>query len=110
MTTLHHFRQRAFSLLEVLAVVTILGILAALVIPRLAGSTEEADRNACFVNQGDIEIQAHLWRRHNGVWPAASLNDIGGDDQYFPEGLPTCPVDGSAYTIDATGQVVGHTH
>jgi hypothetical protein len=51
-----------------------------------------------------------LWRRANGTWPAADLSAIGADANYFPEGLPTCPVDGAVYTIDTNGAVVGHTH
>ena len=93
-----------------LAVVTILGIVAALALPRFVGSNAEADRNACFVNKGDIEIQAQIWRRNHGSLPASNLSDVGADAAYFPEGLPTCPVDGSSYTISATGRVIGHTH
>ena len=43
--------------------------------------------------------------------PLANLSDVGGDINYFPEGLPLCPVDSSAYTIDnTTGLVIGHNH
>ncbi|MBN1851763.1 MAG: type II secretion system protein [Pirellulales bacterium] len=102
--------RRAYSLLEMLAVVMILGIVAALVLPRFTGSNREADRNACYTIQGNIEIQVQLWRRHHGSWPASDLNDIGADPMYFPEGIPRCPVDGSSYTIDAEGMIVGHVH
>jgi hypothetical protein len=37
-----------------------------------------------------------------GAWPALDLTDIGADVNYFPGGLPTNPVDGSAYTVNAT--------
>ena len=37
--------------------------------------------------------------------------DIGTVDDYFPDGLPTCPVDGTSYTLDATTHfLVGHDH
>ena len=52
-----------------------------------------------------------LWKRNNGSYPAANLSDIGADTTYFPSGLPVCPVDGTAYTINTTtGLVIGHTH
>jgi prepilin-type N-terminal cleavage/methylation domain-containing protein len=101
----------AFSLWELMAVVSILGVLAALIVPRVVGSHINAKRAACLVNQGEIEMQAKLWRRSNGAYPAANLADIGINTAYFPEGLPTCPVDGTTYSIDTTsGLVVGHTH
>ena len=80
------------------------------VVTRISGSTGAADRNACFVNQGDIEIQVQIWHRQHGAWPSSNLSQIGADADYFPQGLPKCPVDASAYTIDSTGHVMGHTH
>lgn len=103
--------KRAFSLMELMAVVAVLGLVAGLILPRLAGGDEAADIAACHVYKGDVEIQAELWHHNTGSWPAANLATIGADTNYFPEGLPTCPVDGTAYTIDsATGLVVGHAH
>jgi prepilin-type N-terminal cleavage/methylation domain-containing protein len=104
-------RRTGFSLWELIAVVTILGILAGLIVPRILGHHTNAMRASCLVNQGDIEMQVKLWRRNNGSYPAANLADIGANTAYFPEGPPTCPVDGTSYTIDTTsGFVVGHTH
>jgi hypothetical protein len=51
-----------------------------------------------------------LWRHNTGAWPAANLSDIGANVTYFPNSVPACPFDGTAYTIDATGRVVGHSH
>ena len=97
--------------MELMVVVTILGIVAGLVLPRLAGNDVAADIAACHVTKGDIEVQAELWNHNTGSWPAANLATIGADLDYFPEGLPTCPVDGTTYTIDpSTGRVVGHNH
>ena len=100
-----------FSLMELMAAVVILAIVAAYIIPRVGSYNTTAKKNACSMNQGEIELQVKLWRRNNGSYPQANLSDIGGNIAYFPEGLPTCPVDGTAYTIDTTtGLVVGHTH
>jgi len=101
----------AFSLLELIAVIAILGAIATVIVTRVAGNTDAADIAACHVYKGDIEIQAELWNHNTGAWPAVNLATIGVDWNYFPEGLPTCPVDDTAYTIDtATGLVVGHSH
>jgi len=97
--------------LELMGALVIVGVTAALIVPRLMGHNDTAKKNACNVNQGDIELQVKLWRRNLGTYPLANLSNIGADTNYFPSGLPACPVDGSAYTIDTTtGLVIGHTH
>ena len=99
------------SLLEMVAALTIVGILAVIIIPRFTNQSLNAKRNACFVNKNNIEVQCQLWLRQKNAFPAANLSDIGGNTSYFPEGLPVCPVDGSAYTVNTTTQRVnGHTH
>jgi len=104
-------QRAAFSLMEIMAAIVILGILAAVMVPRLTGHQDKAKKSACYANKGDIELQAKLWRRNNGTYPLANLSDIGASTTYFPGSLPVCPVDGTAYTIDTTtGKVVGHTH
>jgi len=104
-------KRFALSLPELMAVIAILAGLAAIIIPRVANHTEDANRHACDTYQGEIELQVQLWRRNKGSFPAANLSDIGGDPDYFPDGLPVCPFDGTSYTIDTTtGTVIGHTH
>jgi type II secretory pathway pseudopilin PulG len=101
----------AFSLTELMAVTAILGVLAILIVPRVSSHQDNSKRAACYANQGDIELQVKLWKRANGSYPAANLSDIGPNASYFPGGLPTCPVDGTGYTINTTtGLVNGHTH
>lgn len=104
-------RSTGFSLLELIAVVALLGVVATLILPRLANNSDAAKTAACHVFKGDIEIQAELWIHNTGSWPAVNLSSIGANPSYFPEGIPVCPVDGSVYTLNSsTGLVVGHTH
>jgi len=99
------------SLVELTAVVAILGALAMLIVPRISGHQSSAKKAACYATQGDIELQVRLWRRNNGTYPTANLSNIGADVNYFPSGVSNCPVDGTTYTIDTTtGLVTGHTH
>ena len=102
--------------MEMLAGMTILAVLAAIIVPRIYVNKTKAKKNACEVTQGHIEIQVQLWKRLNGSWPANNLSNMLPTSSppqynYFPDGLPVCPVDGSVYTIDpSTHEVAGHTH
>lgn len=103
--------RRGMNLLEIVAATIVLGVIASIVIARLASGGATAKKNACYVTKGAIEVQVQLWRRTKGAMPAANLADIGANVAYFPEGLPLCPVDNSSYTIDtSTGRVAGHAH
>lgn len=102
--------RRAYTLTELMAVVAILGTLAAMALPRFSDVRGDGHRAACHVNRAEIEVQVRLWRRAKGSLPLSNLSDIGIDPAYFPQEVPTCPVDGSSYTIDADGYVVGHDH
>src|SRR5262245_26742499 len=104
-------KSSAFSLTEMMAVLAILCILAAVIVPRLSAHQDKGKKSACYANKGDIELQVKLWKRNKSSLPAANLSDIGADTSYFPGGLPVCPVDGTAYTINTTtGRITGHTH
>lgn len=103
--------RNGFSLMEVLAVVTIIGIIAVVVLGRISDTGANARANSCYVHKGNIDVQVQRWHRTKDSWPALNLADIGGDSAYFSDGLPTCPVDGTAYTLDAaTYYVTGHDH
>jgi general secretion pathway protein G len=92
-------------------VVVILGIIGLVALPRLSDGSLDSKRSACYVNKGEIEVQAELWYRNKGSWPATDLSNMGADVGYFPDGLPLCPVDGTAYVLDGvTHHVIGHDH
>lgn len=104
-------RRHAFSLLELLAVVTILGIIAAIIVPRVTTSAAFAKEKTCRHNCAHIASAVERYRESTGVWPSADLNEVDGALDYFPDGLPTCPVSGAAYTLDTAGdlyRVNGH--
>jgi prepilin-type N-terminal cleavage/methylation domain-containing protein len=95
-------RRFGFSLLELLAVVTILGIIAVVVIPRISVSSGTAKANANIQNKSEINSAVERWYFNSGTWPKNDLSDIGADSSYFPNGLPANPVDASAYALDGT--------
>ena len=95
-------RRGGFSLLELLAVVTILGIIAVVVVPRISVSSAKAKTEADKQNKSEINSAVERWYFSNGTWPADNLSDIGADTNYFPSGLPTNPVSGAAYSLSST--------
>ena len=94
--------RKGFSLLELLAVVSILGVIAAVVIPRISTSKTAAQAEVNKQNIAEINSAVERWYFEKGTWPADTLSDIGNDVNYFPDGLPTNPIDGKTYTLDST--------
>ena len=81
-TQIHQFtiqeqhRSRAVTLVEMLLVVTIIGILAALVIPRIVGRVEQSRNIATIADvMGGISTALNLYEVDNGVFPK-SLQDL----------------------------------
>jgi general secretion pathway protein G len=103
-------RLAGFSLMELLAVVVIIGVVAALLVPRVSVSSDAAKHKACLHNHTEIDISVERYYLHNGSWPANDLSDIAADPDYFPDGLRPCPVTGAAYQLDpTTHRVLGHS-
>jgi len=93
-------KRTGFSLMELLAVVTILGIIAAIIVPRVTVSSDTAKQKVNAHNKATINAAVERWYIDNGSWPANDLSDIGADPNYFPDGLPTNPITGGAYTLN----------
>jgi prepilin-type N-terminal cleavage/methylation domain-containing protein len=98
--------RTGFSLLELLAVVTILGIIAVIVIPRITASSTTAKLNACLQNKAEINDAVERYYFDNGSLPTGTSVLT----TYLPDGVPTCPISGNAYALDATTKrVTGHS-
>src|ERR1035438_8980801 len=68
--------SRAFTLVEMLLVVMIIGILAALVIPKIVGRSEQARTTAAIADiNGGIKSALGAYEVDNGFFPK-SLQDL----------------------------------
>lgn len=65
----HLVDDRGFTFIEIMVVVAILAILAALVVPRIMGRTDDAKRTAAKVQIRNIEGALQLYKLDNGVYP-----------------------------------------
>ena len=61
---------KAFTLVEILIVVVILGILAAMVIPQFVSATTEAKQNSSKMDLHRMRTQLELYQQQHGAWPA----------------------------------------
>ncbi len=60
----------AFSLMELMIVIIILGLLASLVLPNLMGKGEEAKRKLVCVQMKGVAETLKMFRLDNGVYPS----------------------------------------
>ncbi|MEM1026610.1 MAG: type II secretion system major pseudopilin GspG [Planctomycetota bacterium] len=71
----HRANIRAFTLIEVMVVVIVIGILAALIAPRFLGRAEQAKRGVAERNIGQIESAINMFQLDYGRYPEA-LNEL----------------------------------
>jgi type II secretory pathway pseudopilin PulG len=93
-------KARAISLIELVAILTLVGIMAAIVVPHVSVSHDTAQQKANAHNKAVINATIERWYIDKGTWPTNDLKDISDDSRYFPNGLPRNPIDNSAYSID----------
>jgi len=61
--------RAGFTLLELMVVIVILGLLAALVVPKLIGQSEKAKQTAARVQIRSLEQALQLFKLDNGFYP-----------------------------------------
>ena len=104
--------KAGFTLVEIMIVVAIIGLLAAIAIPNFVRARTTAQTNACINNLRQIDGAKQQWALENKKTPGAipTAQDI---TPYLMRGVfPTCPA-GGTYTLNAvnaapTCSIPGH--
>ncbi|MCL2710753.1 MAG: DUF1559 domain-containing protein [Planctomycetaceae bacterium] len=70
-------KHRAFTMLELLFVIAIIGMLIALLLPAVQAAREAARRLQCSNNLAQVIIAAKNYEQSFGVLPSGTVNDTG---------------------------------
>jgi prepilin-type N-terminal cleavage/methylation domain-containing protein len=107
MKTVKQFRRAGFTLLEIMIVVTIIGLLASIAIPNFVKARAVSQQTACINNLRQITAAVDDWALESGH--AAGANVVMNDLTPYIElnsnsSIPLCPSGGS-YTLGMVGSL-----